>query len=155
MLSPPSDPVTRPHRTVFTRAIEACDLNWQDPHLQHIITEDHSTNYCYNYNPDSSLFDRRGWPLWHGELGAGLRGDAWFLEDPQRSIRADVTSPVPQSTSPPRALASMPSDRTATRKKHSDWLSPSSTHSGGSSRNSWSSSKLTRKVSLPVLFCFF
>lgn len=63
------DPLTRPHRTVFTRAIEACDLHWQDPHLQHIITEDHYTNYGYNYNPDSSLFDRRGWPLWHGELG--------------------------------------------------------------------------------------
>lgn len=63
------DPLTRPNRTVFTRAIEACDLHWQDPHLQHIITEDHYPNYCYNYNPDSSLFDRRGWPLWHGELG--------------------------------------------------------------------------------------
>eukprot|EP00066_Takifugu_rubripes_P003107 XP_003965449.1 PREDICTED: zinc finger SWIM domain-containing protein 6-like [Takifugu rubripes] len=61
----PPDPLTRPHRTVFTRAIEACDLHWQDPHLQHIITEDHYTNYGYNYNPDSSLFDRRGWPLWH------------------------------------------------------------------------------------------
>lgn len=64
-----ADPLTRPHRTVFTRAIEACDLHWQDPHLQHIITEDHYTNYGYNYNPDSSLFDRRGWPLWHGEPG--------------------------------------------------------------------------------------
>lgn len=71
LLVSPTDPVTRPHRTVFTRAIEACDLHWQDPHLQHIITEDHYTNYCYNYNPDSSLFDRRGWPLWHGELGDG------------------------------------------------------------------------------------
>ncbi|KAM3600096.1 uncharacterized protein V6R79_017461 [Siganus canaliculatus] len=59
------DSVTRPHRTVFTRAIEACDLHWQDPHLQHIITEDHYTHYCYHYNVDSSLFDGRGWPLWH------------------------------------------------------------------------------------------
>lgn len=62
-----ADSLTRPHRTVFTRAIEACDLHWQDPHLQHIITEDHYTNYCYRYNLDSSLFDTRGWPLWHGE----------------------------------------------------------------------------------------
>ncbi|KAM7368641.1 hypothetical protein PAMP_012958 [Pampus punctatissimus] len=62
---PPGNPVTRPHRTVFTRAIEACDLHWQDPHLQHIITEDHYTNYCYHDNLDSSLFDARGWPLWH------------------------------------------------------------------------------------------
>uniref|UniRef100_A0A7N6BF09 SWIM-type domain-containing protein n=1 Tax=Anabas testudineus TaxID=64144 RepID=A0A7N6BF09_ANATE len=63
----PPDSLTRPHRTVFTRAIEACDLHWQDPHLQHIITEDHYTNYCYRHNLDSSLFDGRGWPLWHGE----------------------------------------------------------------------------------------
>ena len=62
-----SDSLTRPHRTVFTRAIEACDLHWQDPHLQHIITVDHYTNYCYHDNLDSSLFDARGWPLWHGE----------------------------------------------------------------------------------------
>ncbi|XP_033502973.2 zinc finger SWIM domain-containing protein 6 [Epinephelus lanceolatus] len=64
---PPGNPdsLTRPHRTVFTRAIEACDLHWQDPHLQHIITEDHYTNYCYHDNLDSSLFDTRGWPLWH------------------------------------------------------------------------------------------
>ncbi|KAI3362081.1 hypothetical protein L3Q82_012404 [Scortum barcoo] len=65
---PPGNPdsLTRPHRTVFTRAIEACDLHWQDSHLQHIITEDHyTTNYCYHDNLDSSLFDARGWPLWH------------------------------------------------------------------------------------------
>ncbi|XP_006804825.1 zinc finger SWIM domain-containing protein 6 [Neolamprologus brichardi] len=59
------DSLSRPHRTVFTRAIEACDLHWQDPHLQNIITEDHYTNYCYHENLDSSLFDTRGWPLWH------------------------------------------------------------------------------------------
>ncbi|XP_029025233.1 zinc finger SWIM domain-containing protein 6 [Betta splendens] len=59
------DLLTRPHRTLFTRAIEACDLHWQDPHLQHIITEDHYTNYCYHDNLNSSLFDTRGWPLWH------------------------------------------------------------------------------------------
>ncbi|XP_068430654.1 zinc finger SWIM domain-containing protein 6 [Clinocottus analis] len=64
---PPGHPdsLTRPHRTVFTRAIEACDLHWQDPHLQHVITEDHYANYCYHDNLSSSLFDARGWPLWH------------------------------------------------------------------------------------------
>lgn len=62
-----ADSHSKPHRTVFTRAIEACDLHWQDSHLQHIITEDHHTNYCYQDNLDSSLFDGRGWPLWHGE----------------------------------------------------------------------------------------
>ncbi|XP_054908482.1 zinc finger SWIM domain-containing protein 6 [Poeciliopsis prolifica] len=59
------DALTRPHRTVFTRAIEACDLHWQDPHLQHIITEDHYNHYCYHDNLNGSLFDSRGWPLWH------------------------------------------------------------------------------------------
>uniref|UniRef100_A0A8C1V9H6 Zinc finger, SWIM-type containing 6 n=1 Tax=Cyprinus carpio TaxID=7962 RepID=A0A8C1V9H6_CYPCA len=56
---------TRPHRTVFTRAIEACDLHWQDSHLQHIINDDLYTNYCYHDNTENSLFDSRGWPLWH------------------------------------------------------------------------------------------
>ncbi|KAI9540816.1 Zinc finger SWIM domain-containing protein 6 [Dissostichus eleginoides] len=55
----------RPHRTVFTRAIEACDLHWQDRHLQHIIASDLYANYCYHDNQDGSLFDTRGWPLWH------------------------------------------------------------------------------------------
>ncbi|KAI7793602.1 putative zinc finger SWIM domain-containing protein 6, partial [Triplophysa rosa] len=55
----------RPHRTVFTRAIEACDLHWQDSHLQHIINDDLYTNYCYHDNTENSLFDSRGWPLWH------------------------------------------------------------------------------------------
>uniref|UniRef100_A0A672N5R2 Zinc finger SWIM-type containing 6 n=1 Tax=Sinocyclocheilus grahami TaxID=75366 RepID=A0A672N5R2_SINGR len=56
---------TRPHRTVFTRAIEACDLHWQDSHLQHIINDDLYTNYCYHDNTENSLFDSRSWPLWH------------------------------------------------------------------------------------------
>uniref|UniRef100_A0A8C7XDR6 Zinc finger SWIM-type containing 6 n=1 Tax=Oryzias sinensis TaxID=183150 RepID=A0A8C7XDR6_9TELE len=55
----------RPHRTVFTRAIEACDLHWQDRHLQHIIASDLYANYCYHDNQEGSLFDSRGWPLWH------------------------------------------------------------------------------------------
>ncbi|CAB1320059.1 unnamed protein product [Coregonus sp. 'balchen'] len=56
---------SRPHRTVFTRAIEACDLHWQDRHLQHIIASDLYANYCYHENQDGSLFDARGWPMWH------------------------------------------------------------------------------------------
>ncbi|XP_077441909.1 zinc finger SWIM domain-containing protein 6-like [Vanacampus margaritifer] len=50
-------------RTVFTRAIEACDLHWQDPHLQRILTEDHNAERCCQDNLD--LFNSRGWPLWH------------------------------------------------------------------------------------------
>ncbi|MBN3270391.1 ZSWM6 protein, partial [Polyodon spathula] len=62
------DLASRPHRTVFTRAIEACDLHWQDSHLQHIISSDLYTNYCYHDNTETSLFDSRGWPLWHDPL---------------------------------------------------------------------------------------
>ncbi|XP_035165581.1 zinc finger SWIM domain-containing protein 6 isoform X2 [Oxyura jamaicensis] len=59
------DSSNRPHRTVFTRAIEACDLHWQDSHLQHIISSDLYTNYCYHDDTENSLFDSHGWPLWH------------------------------------------------------------------------------------------
>lgn len=84
----------RPHRTVFTRAIEACDLHWQDPHLQNIITEDHYTNYCYHENLDSSLFDTRGWPLWHGE-----REELW-LEITRNKCRKKSRRNTNEITSP-------------------------------------------------------
>uniref|UniRef100_G1KI62 Zinc finger SWIM-type containing 6 n=1 Tax=Anolis carolinensis TaxID=28377 RepID=G1KI62_ANOCA len=59
------DSLNRSHRTVFTRAIEACDLHWQDSHLQHIISSDLYTNYCCHDDAENSLFDSHGWPLWH------------------------------------------------------------------------------------------
>uniref|UniRef100_A0A4W5L7D7 Uncharacterized protein n=1 Tax=Hucho hucho TaxID=62062 RepID=A0A4W5L7D7_9TELE len=67
------DSSSRPHRTVFTRAIEACDLHWQDAHLQRIITHDlytHSHAHCHHDNHGSAgaLFDARGWPLWHEHI---------------------------------------------------------------------------------------
>lgn len=62
-----TDSSNRPHRTVFTRAIEACDLHWQDSHLQHIISSNLYTNYCYHDDTENSLFDSHGWPLWHGK----------------------------------------------------------------------------------------
>lgn len=62
-----TDSSNRPHRTVFTRAIEACDLHWQDSHLQHIISSDLYTNYCYHDDTENLLFDSQGWPLWHGK----------------------------------------------------------------------------------------
>ncbi|KAL7989016.1 hypothetical protein Chor_007935 [Crotalus horridus] len=63
------DSSNRSHRTVFTRAIEACDLHWQDSHLQHIINSDLYTNYCYHEEAQNSLFDSHGWPLWHDPDG--------------------------------------------------------------------------------------
>ncbi|XP_055719718.1 zinc finger SWIM domain-containing protein 6-like [Salvelinus fontinalis] len=66
------DLLSRPHRTVFTRAIEACDLHWQDTHLQRVITHDlcthtHTHTHCPhdNHGSGGALFDARGWPLWH------------------------------------------------------------------------------------------
>ncbi|XP_036383769.1 zinc finger SWIM domain-containing protein 6-like [Megalops cyprinoides] len=56
---------SRLHRTVFTRAIEACDLHWRDPHLQRIISSDFFPSRCYTDGTDGSLFDSRGWPMWH------------------------------------------------------------------------------------------
>lgn len=88
----------RPHRTVFTRAIEACDLHWQDRHLQHIIASDLYANYCYHDNQEGSLFDARGWPLWHGEYACTLRvcffcpamhrnmSDFWFCPPPPQNM---------------------------------------------------------------------
>lgn len=73
-----SDSGTRPHRTVFTRAIEACDLHWQDSHLQHIINDDLYTNYCYHDNTENSLFDSRGWLLWHGEQLGQKKTFVWL-----------------------------------------------------------------------------
>ncbi|XP_077353059.1 zinc finger SWIM domain-containing protein 6-like isoform X1 [Festucalex cinctus] len=52
-----------PPRTLFTWAVEACDLHWRDPHLQRILTEDHRADRRCHDNPD--LFNSRGWPLWH------------------------------------------------------------------------------------------
>ncbi|XP_064296077.1 zinc finger SWIM domain-containing protein 6 isoform X1 [Phalacrocorax carbo] len=66
------DSSNRPHRTVFTRAIEACDLHWQDSHLQHIISSDLYTIYCYHDDTENSLFDSHEWPLWHELLHKGL-----------------------------------------------------------------------------------
>ncbi|KAJ8413991.1 hypothetical protein AAFF_G00065890 [Aldrovandia affinis] len=59
------EPAGRPHRTVFTRAIEACDLHWRDSHLQRIIGNDLDTGCCYRDAADGSLFDSRGRPMWH------------------------------------------------------------------------------------------
>lgn len=53
-------------RTIFARALEACSLTWNDPHLQLILNEDAV------YRPrDTMLEDKSfsplGLPLWNGE----------------------------------------------------------------------------------------
>ncbi|KAE8291389.1 Zinc finger SWIM domain-containing protein 5 [Larimichthys crocea] len=58
------DSLSRPRRTVFSRAVEACDLHWQDSHLQRIISSDHYMSPSYQREGESLLFNPQGLPLW-------------------------------------------------------------------------------------------
>ncbi|XP_028987244.1 zinc finger SWIM domain-containing protein 5 [Betta splendens] len=58
------DSLSRPRRTVFSRAIEACDLHWQDSHLQRIISSDFYMSPSYQREGDSLMFNPQGLPLW-------------------------------------------------------------------------------------------
>ncbi|XP_072919000.1 zinc finger SWIM domain-containing protein 5 isoform X3 [Hemitrygon akajei] len=58
------DSLARPRRTVFTRAMEACDLHWQDSHLQRIISSDFYASPSYQREGESLLFNSHGQPLW-------------------------------------------------------------------------------------------
>uniref|UniRef100_A0A8D3D8W7 Zinc finger, SWIM-type containing 5 n=1 Tax=Scophthalmus maximus TaxID=52904 RepID=A0A8D3D8W7_SCOMX len=58
------DSVSRPRRTVFSRAVEACDLHWQDSHLQRIISSDYYVSPSYQREGESLLFNPQGLPLW-------------------------------------------------------------------------------------------
>ncbi|KAJ1169559.1 hypothetical protein NDU88_001452 [Pleurodeles waltl] len=63
-LSHAQDSLARPRRTVFTRAIEGCDLHWQDSHLQRIISSDFYMSPSYQREGESLLFNSQGQPLW-------------------------------------------------------------------------------------------
>uniref|UniRef100_A0AAX7TJH9 ZSWIM4-8 C-terminal domain-containing protein n=1 Tax=Astatotilapia calliptera TaxID=8154 RepID=A0AAX7TJH9_ASTCA len=58
------DSLSRPRRTVFSRAVEACDLHWQDSHLQRIISSDYYMSPSYQREGESLLFSPQGLPLW-------------------------------------------------------------------------------------------
>ncbi|OCT82665.1 zinc finger SWIM domain-containing protein 5 isoform X1 [Xenopus laevis] len=58
------DSLVRPRRTVFTRAIEGCDLHWQDSHLQRIISSDFYMSPSFQRDGESLLFNAQGQPLW-------------------------------------------------------------------------------------------
>ncbi|XP_027875510.1 zinc finger SWIM domain-containing protein 5 isoform X2 [Xiphophorus couchianus] len=58
------DSLSRPRRTVFSRAVEACDLHWQDSHLQRIISSDYYMSPSYQREGESLLFNPQGLPLW-------------------------------------------------------------------------------------------
>ncbi|XP_063795501.1 zinc finger SWIM domain-containing protein 5 [Pseudophryne corroboree] len=58
------DSLVRPRRTVFTRAIEGCDLHWQDSHLQRIISSDFYLSPSCQRDGESLIFNSQGQPLW-------------------------------------------------------------------------------------------
>uniref|UniRef100_A0A672HHW1 ZSWIM4-8 C-terminal domain-containing protein n=1 Tax=Salarias fasciatus TaxID=181472 RepID=A0A672HHW1_SALFA len=60
----PQNSLSRPRRTVFSRAVEACDLHWQDSHLQRIISSDFYMSPSYQREGESLLFNPQGLPLW-------------------------------------------------------------------------------------------
>ncbi|XDA69877.1 hypothetical protein R6Z07F_000251 [Ovis aries] len=59
-----SDSLSRPRRTVFTRAIEGRELHWQDSHLQRIISSDVYTAPACQRESERLLFNSQGQPLW-------------------------------------------------------------------------------------------
>uniref|UniRef100_A0A4W2HHG6 Zinc finger SWIM-type containing 5 n=1 Tax=Bos indicus x Bos taurus TaxID=30522 RepID=A0A4W2HHG6_BOBOX len=59
-----SDSLSRPRRTVFTRAIEGRELHWQDSHLQRIISSDIYTAPACQRESERLLFNSQGQPLW-------------------------------------------------------------------------------------------
>lgn len=72
--------LTRPRRTVFTRAIEGCDLHWQDSHLQRIISSDFYISPSYPREGEGLLFNSQGQPLWLGKLpGTGCYAGFFFF----------------------------------------------------------------------------
>lgn len=56
-------------RTIFTRAIEACDLQWSHAHLQSMLNNDYYR--CVGGHGSSVAekgdFDAEGSPLWSGK----------------------------------------------------------------------------------------
>lgn len=46
--------------------MEACDLHWQDSHLQRIISSDFYVSPAYQREGENLLFNPQGLPLWLG-----------------------------------------------------------------------------------------
>ncbi|MEJ1286221.1 hypothetical protein NN561_017226 [Cricetulus griseus] len=57
-----------PRRTVFSRALQAGDLHWNDSHLQRILASDScGPSLTGNMGGDKPTFDPQGHPIWLGE----------------------------------------------------------------------------------------
>ena len=58
-------PSTAPQlRTIFHRALEACHLSWDDPHLKFILKNDSLSSHAET--PLLGAFNSQGYPLWPG-----------------------------------------------------------------------------------------
>lgn len=57
-----------PRRTVFSRALQAGELHWNDSHLQRILASDsYGPSLTGNMGGDKPTFDPQGHPIWLGE----------------------------------------------------------------------------------------
>lgn len=57
---PPPQP-----RSIFQRALEACNLRWDDSHLRYILDHDGGNHHHTTHN-NGSQFSSQGYPLWFG-----------------------------------------------------------------------------------------
>lgn len=59
---------TSPRRTVFSRALQAGELHWNDSHLQRILASDScGPSLTGHVGGDKPTFDLQGHPIWLGE----------------------------------------------------------------------------------------
>lgn len=59
---------TSPRRTVFSRALQAGELHWNDNHLQRILASDScGPSLTGSVGGDKPTFDPQGHPIWLGE----------------------------------------------------------------------------------------
>lgn len=57
-----------PRRTVFSRALQAGELHWNDSHLQRILASDScGPTLTGSMGSDKPTFDPQGHPIWLGE----------------------------------------------------------------------------------------
>lgn len=64
---------------MFSRAVEACDLHWQDSHLQRIISSDYYMSPSYQREGESLLFNPQGLPLWLGAISVHIPIETVFF----------------------------------------------------------------------------
>lgn len=87
------DSLSRPRRTIFTRAIEGHELHWQDSHLQQIIISDVYTAPVCQHESERLLFNSPSQPLWLEHVPiACARVDARHSHGyPKEALRLTVT----------------------------------------------------------------